>query len=70
MPTDTNGVHFFTPAAEHSDEETTAASPHSDTGRPNPLDPLNIPLRDYGMSKFRELYRLGVSTWPEFWYPR
>lgn len=30
MPKDTNGVHFFNPAADNSDEETTAASPSSD----------------------------------------
>ncbi|EFO91352.1 hypothetical protein CRE_11753 [Caenorhabditis remanei] len=67
MPTDTNGVHFFTPAAEHSDEEATAASPSSDTGRPNPLD--NI--REYGMKTvdsevfdsgpFRKGYAMGHS---------
>ncbi|CAO4365926.1 unnamed protein product [Caenorhabditis nigoni] len=66
MPTDTNGVHFFTPAAEHSDEEAhAAASPSSESGRPNPLD--NI--RDYGMKTvdsevfdsgpFKKAYAMG-----------
>ncbi|CCD65831.1 AMP deaminase [Caenorhabditis elegans] len=46
MPKDTNGVHFFNPAADNSDEETTAASPSSDVARPNPLDSA----REYGMN--------------------
>ncbi|CAI2337749.1 unnamed protein product [Caenorhabditis sp. 36 PRJEB53466] len=45
MPTDKNGVSFFTPTEEHDEEETVATSPSSEAGRPNALD--NI--RDYGM---------------------
>lgn len=61
MPKDTNGVHFFTPSADHDEEETAATSPGSEvwtlwsltwqlyfqSARAHALDSI----RDYGMSK-------------------